>query len=72
MDTLTIEISDPKVRALIDNLISLDLVKVVPTLASWRDRWQTLSATLPDTDSLSEKDILAEIQAVREARVKQP
>ena len=72
MDTLTIEISNPKVRALIDNLISLDLVKVVPTPASWRDRWQTLSATLPNTVSLSEEDILAEIQTVREARAEQP
>ena len=71
MDTLTIEISNPKVRALIDNLISLNLVKIVPTPASWRDRWQALSASLPDTDELSEEAIFAEVQAVREARIGQ-
>ena len=66
MDTLTIEIHNPKVRALIDNLISLELVTVVPTPSSWRDRWQALSATLPHTDELTEEDILNEIQAVRQ------
>ena len=69
MDTLTIEINNPKVRALIDNLISPEPVKVAPTPAPWHDRWQTLQASIPDTDDeLSEEDLFAKIRAVGEVR----
>jgi hypothetical protein len=68
MDTLTIEIRNPTVRQLIDNLVSLNLIAVVPGPETWRERWQNLSATLPDTDEVSEADILAEVKAVRQTR----
>jgi hypothetical protein len=72
MDTLTIEIRNPKVRELLDNLASLDLISIVPKQPSWRERWQNLSVSLPNTSDISEQDILDEIQAVRETRNNQP
>lgn len=72
MDTLTIEIRNPKVRELLDSLASLDLISIVPKQLSWRERWQNLSASLPNAPDISEQDILDEIQVVRETRNNQP
>ena len=68
MDTLTIEIRNPKVRELLYDLVNLDLISILPGQPSWHERWQILSASLPDAPDISEQDILAEIQAVRETR----
>lgn len=68
MDTLTIEIRNPKVRELLDNLASLDLISIVPKQSSWRERWESLSASLPDVSEISEQDILDEINAVRQTK----
>jgi hypothetical protein len=68
METITIAIRNPKVRPLLADLVNLDLISIVAPDASWRDRWQTLSASLPDTDAVSEQDILDEIDSVRQGR----
>ncbi|GHB87743.1 hypothetical protein GCM10007390_49790 [Persicitalea jodogahamensis] len=68
MDTLTIEIRNPKVRELIDSLVDMDLIAILPRQGSWRQEWRKLSDTLPDTSDISEEEIFEEIQAVRSAR----
>ena len=72
MDTLTIEIRNPKVRELLYDLVNLDLISILPGQPSWHERWQNLSASLPDASDISEQDILNEIQTVRAARTNQP
>ena len=66
METLIIETNNPKVRRLIDNLVDLGLMSVKEERATWKDRWKELSKNLPDTDSITEEDILKEINAVRQ------
>lgn len=68
METLTIEINDPKARRLIDDLADLGLISVKTEKRSWRERWEELSKTLPDTDSITEEEIFEEIRAVRANR----
>ena len=68
MDILTIEIRNPKVRELLANLVDLELISILPAQPSWRECWQSLSASLPDAPDISEQDILDEIQAVRTTR----
>ncbi|MDR6808777.1 mannitol/fructose-specific phosphotransferase system IIA component (Ntr-type) [Dyadobacter sp. BE34] len=68
METLTIEINDPKARRLIDDLVDLGLISVKEEKLSWNERWEELSKALPDIDSITEEDIFEEIKAVRESR----
>lgn len=68
METLTIEINNPKARRLIDDLADLGLISVKEEKRSWNERWEELSKTLPDIDSITEEDIFEEIKAVREGR----
>ncbi|RYF48722.1 MAG: hypothetical protein EOO39_46565 [Cytophagaceae bacterium] len=68
MDTLTIEIRNPKVRELMASLVDMGLIAILPQPSTWAERWQSLSATLPDTNTLSEEDILDEIHAMRQQR----
>lgn len=68
MDTLTIEIHNPKVREIIANLADLDLISILPQKPTWAERWQSLSDSLPDVPQISEQEILDEISAVRQAR----
>ena len=72
METLTIEIRNPKVRELIDSLADMDLIAILPQKPTWAERWQTLSASLPDVPAISEPEILDEISAVRQAKDAQP
>ena len=67
MDTMTIEIRNPKVRELIYSLADMELIAILPT-ESWNERWQKFSASLPDVSDISEEEILEEVQAVRSAR----
>ncbi|MDZ7897230.1 MAG: hypothetical protein U5N85_04275 [Arcicella sp.] len=64
MDTLTIELKNPNAKKLLEDLAELDLITILKT-ASWTERWQKLSASLPDVSEISEGDILAEIEANR-------
>lgn len=68
METLTIEINNPKARRLIDDLVDLGLISVKEETLSWSERWEELSKTLPDTDSITEEEIFEEIRAVRKNR----
>ncbi len=66
METLTIEISTPKARRLIDDLVDLGIISVKPTPPTWIDLWNKLDSQLPQTDpDLTEADIVAEINAYR-------
>lgn len=67
METLIIEIQNPKARRLIDDLVDLGLISVKPNKPSWSERWKNLSDSLPETD-ISEQEIMDEISEVREKR----
>ena len=64
MDTLTIELKNPNAKKLLEDLADLDLISILKT-SSWMERWQKLSASLPDVSEISDNDILEEIQAYR-------
>ncbi|MCF0058041.1 hypothetical protein [Dyadobacter sp. CY356] len=68
METLIIEIQDPKARRLIDDLVALGLISVKPSKPSWVERWKDLSNSLPSSTDISEQEILDEIAQVREKR----
>lgn len=65
METILVEIRNPKAKQLLQNLAELDLIALRPTP---QQRWQTLSTHLPDVtdEDVSEADILAEVRAVRQ------
>jgi hypothetical protein len=67
METLTIEIKNPKAKKLIDDLVDLDLISLLPPKPTWNDLWTKLDAKLPQTEpEISEDEIMAEINAYRE------
>lgn len=68
MDTLTIEIRNPKVRELMANLADMGLISILSQPTTWAERWQALSAELPDTSAISEGEIMNEIGEVRQQR----
>lgn len=69
METLTIEIKNPKAKKLIDDLIDLDLISLLSSKPSWNLLWEKLDNMLPQVDSgISEQDILDEIRACRQER----
>ena len=70
METLTIEIQNPKAKRLIDDLVDLGLISLKKTTPSWTERWQKLLNTLPSTTDISEEDIINEISEVRSKRHK--
>ncbi len=66
METLTIEISTPKARKLIDDLVDLGIISVKAPEPAWADLWNRLDARLPQTDpDITEAEITAEINAHR-------
>ena len=65
MESLTIDIKNPKAKGLLEKLADLDLISIRPPGDSWAVRWQKLAATLPDVREISEQEILDEIQAAR-------
>ncbi len=65
METLTIEISNPKARRLIDDLVDLGLISVKEEKRSWNERWEEFSKTLPNTESITEEEIFEEIKTIR-------
>jgi transcription elongation GreA/GreB family factor len=65
METLTIEISNPKARRLIDDLVDLGLISVKEEKCSWNERWEEFSKTLPNTESITEEEIFEEIKTIR-------
>lgn len=68
METLTIEITNPKAKRLIDDLADLGLISVKESKPSWNERWNALSKSLPDISAISEEDVLGEIDKSRNAR----
>ncbi|SEJ53973.1 hypothetical protein SAMN05216327_112113 [Dyadobacter sp. SG02] len=65
METLIIEIKNPKARRLIDDLADMGLISVKEEKRPWSERWEELTKTLPDIDSITEEEIFEEIRAVR-------
>ena len=69
METLTIEILNPKAKKLIDNLIDLELISLRQTVPTWNDFWDKLDAKLPQTEpEITEAEITAEIKSYRAER----
>ncbi len=68
METLIIEIQNPKARRLIDDLVDLGLISLKTSKPSWAERWQKISASLPESTDISEQDVLHEISEVRVKR----
>lgn len=66
METLTIEISTPKARRLIDDLVDLGIITVKTSQPQWIDLWNKLDGYLPQTEpAITEEEIMAEIKAYR-------
>jgi len=65
MDTLLIEIRNPKVRVLLDTLAELELIAIVPDKSAWREEWKKLSGTLPEASEVSEAEIPGDGKDVR-------
>ena len=68
METLIIEIQNPKARRLIEDLADLGLISFKTTQSSWQDRWKKLSDSLPISTDISEEEITKEISEVRSQR----
>jgi hypothetical protein len=66
METLTIELRNPKAKKLIDDLIDLELISVVNPATNWQLLWNKLDNLLPQTEpDLTESEIMDEIKAYR-------
>ena len=65
MESLTIDIKNPKAKGLLEKLADLDLISIRPAGDSWAVRWQKLAVALPDVQGISEQEIQDEVQAVR-------
>lgn len=50
METLTIEIKNPKAKKLIDDLVDLDLISLLTPKPSLNDLWTKLDTKLPQTE----------------------
>lgn len=73
LDTLTIEIRNPKVRELSSTPLRLttgpNLISILPQKPTWAEHWRALSDLLPGVPQISEQEILDEISAVRQSKV---
>jgi hypothetical protein len=66
METITIEILNPKAKKLIDDLVDLELISLIKTNPTWDELWKKLDSRLPQNETnLSEEEISAEIKAYR-------
>jgi hypothetical protein len=71
METLTIELRNPKAKKLIDDLIDLELISVVNPATNWQLLWNKLDNLLPQIEpDLTESEIMDEINAYRAERRK--
>ena len=68
METLLIQIQDPKARRLIDDLADLGLITIKTSDSTWSERWQKFSSSLPAVSEISEEDIFEEISQIRKER----
>lgn len=69
METLTIEINNPKARPFIDGLADLGLITLKEPQPSRAELWKRLDKQLPRTDpDITEEEILEEIRAYRSER----
>lgn len=66
METLTIEIRNPKAKKLIENLIDLELISIRQTPSSWSELWNKLDVKLPQTEpDITAEEIIEEIKSYR-------
>ena len=68
METIIIEIQNPKAMGLIDSMVDLGLISVKSVESSWKGRWKKLSDSLPLSSDLTDEDIMSEINEVRNKR----
>jgi hypothetical protein len=63
METITIEIRNPKAKKLIDDLVDLELISVQN---SWTTLWEKLVERLPQNEpEMTESEVMDEIKAYR-------
>jgi hypothetical protein len=69
METLTIEIKNPKAKKLIDDLVDLDLINLLNPKSNWGELWTKLDVKLPQIKpDMSEEEILNEIKQYRKEK----
>lgn len=69
METLTIEILNPKAKQLIYDLADLELISLRQISPTWNQLWAKLDAKLPQTEpDITESEIMEEIKAYRAER----
>jgi hypothetical protein len=68
METLQIEIIEPRAKQLIDGLANLDLIKVTPMANKAAFKKLLEKARSSGTELPSEKEIAEEVEAVRSQR----
>jgi hypothetical protein len=63
IETITIEIRNPKAKKLIDDLVDLELISVQN---SWNTLWEKLIERLPQNEpEMTESEVMEEIEAYR-------
>jgi len=66
METITIEIKNPKARRLIDNLVNLGIIVLKDSQPSRAELWERVDKQLPQTESdIAEEEIMEEIRTYR-------
>lgn len=66
METLVIEIVDPKAKKIIEGLVNIGVINLKPNLPSRAEVWRKLDSQLPQTESdITEEEIMEEIRAYR-------
>ena len=66
METLIIELKNPKARRLIDDLVDLGIISLKETQPSRTELWERIDKILPQSEpDITEEEIMEEIKAYR-------
>ncbi len=67
METITIEIKNPKARKLLENLADLNLITIKKN-NSWLSDWKALVGELPNAEEITENMVIEEISKYRQEK----
>ncbi len=71
METLIIEILNPKAKNLINDLADMQLITVQNTVNNWNNLWYKMDKLLPQKEAnISEDEVMHEIKLSRLERAK--
>ena len=66
METLTIELKNPKARRIIDDFVDLGIISLNNSQPSRAELWEKLNKQLPQTEpDITEEEIMEEIKTYR-------